>query len=481
VLKWVIYDLGGTLVELDQAEKGALQTVVDSLKNMGYNVSVEDIKKSKFEVSKKLEKLKSAHVERWKLFLTVLENMNINIKKDDAVKLSNIYDNSYLRFSTLFPDAEKILSETKRRGFKLAMLSDGWNKISRGLLKYHNIEKYFDAIFTSEDLGKRKFEGAFSDFCAAVKCEPKECLVIGNDEKSDGISQSIGMHFCCYGGNGEFSIKRLNEINHVLDFFDYNIKLKCFFCGAQTSNSIFCNNCMSKAIETIKKSDKETGLYTDICKYCGRDVIKEVLYGPISLRKEWLDQNPRTEEEILDFYRTNKNEIFDLTLFHSAPHVIKENKKIEEIIKNKGGSFLDFGAGIGHLTVKIGKTGIKTFHADLDGNTKNYAIWRAKEKDSNVNFIDINLDNTKYDSIVCADVIEHHPNPSKLIQYLSRRLNPGGVLLINDKIQKKDKIDILHPMHLMYPSNISLIELIKQTKLKIIDMFGENFYVLQKS
>ncbi|MBU5557880.1 MAG: HAD hydrolase-like protein [Candidatus Aenigmatarchaeota archaeon] len=481
MLKWVVYDLGGTIVNLDNSEQKAMQIVVELLKNMGYSISVDDIKKSKIAASEKLEKLKSAHVEKWKLFLTVLENMNINIKKDDAIKLSNIYDDVYVRFSTLLPNAESILNETRRRGFKVALLSDGWNKTCRGILRYLDIENYFDVIFTSEDFGKRKLEGLFSDFCVAVRCKPKDCLVIGNDEKKDGISQSIGMHFCCIGGNGEFSVSKLNEITNVLDYFDSNVKLKCFFCGVQTDNSIFCNNCKTKAIETVKKSNEETGLYTDICKYYGRDVIEEVLQGPINLRKEWLDQNPVTEKEILNFYRTNKNEIFDLTLFHSAPHVIQQDKRIEKIIKNKGGTFLDFGAGIGHLTVNIGKTGIKTFHADLDGNTRNYAIWRAREKDSDVNFIDVKLDNTKYDSIACTDVIEHHPDPSKLIRYLSRRLKRGGIFLINEKFQRKNNIDILHPMHLMSSSNISLIELIRQIKmLKLVERFGRNFFVLQK-
>ncbi|MFQ6009797.1 MAG: HAD hydrolase-like protein [Candidatus Aenigmatarchaeota archaeon] len=477
----MIFDLGETLVSLDSCERNAIQSVARRLRSMGYSTDFEQIRNSKSKNKNKIKRLKERHVERWLLFDVILRDMGLKLKNSETREISNLYDESYIKSSKLKPYAVYALKRARKEGKKVALLSDGWNKVSRGILEHHGLKNYFDFIFTSEDLEKTKLNGAFGDFCDLTGFLPKECLVIGNDEEKDGISTKLGMYFCCFGGRGEFSINSLKEVDGIFKFFRKDITKKCFFCDSVVLNSMFCKKCSPDAEKIIRESDRKGGLLTDLDDYLGRDTIEEVLNGPLLLREEWFKANPRKEREVINFYRKSEAQIFDLTLFHSAPHVMKQDKEIKTIIKDKGGKFIDFGAGIGHLTVSVSLLGLRTFHSDLKGKTMDYALWRSKRHGTKINFVDVKF-NTKFDSIVCTDVLEHHTNPIGLLRFLEKRLNKKGLLIVNGKFQGEKGIDYLRPMHLLsnYGMTVPLIVKEVSKNLKIVSTLNDGLYVLQK-
>jgi len=105
-----------------------------------------------------------------------------------------------------------------------------------------------------------------------------------------------------------------------------------------------------------------------------------------------------------------------------------------QLLKDKrlnGKSIIDFGCGSDFQT--ISKRYSRTFKAvliDLYGDdfTKNNI--KFINYNNNLNKIDIELKNEKFDIIILAAVIEHLDNPEVIIKYLKKFLNENGYFLL---------------------------------------------------
>jgi hypothetical protein len=105
-----------------------------------------------------------------------------------------------------------------------------------------------------------------------------------------------------------------------------------------------------------------------------------------------------------------------------------------ELLKNKriiGKKIIDFGCGSNfqNITKKYSKAS-RAVLIDLYGDdfTKNNI--KFINYNNNLNKIDIELKNEKFDIIILAAVIEHLNNPEVIIKYLKKFLNENGYFLL---------------------------------------------------
>jgi cyclopropane fatty-acyl-phospholipid synthase-like methyltransferase len=72
---------------------------------------------------------------------------------------------------------------------------------------------------------------------------------------------------------------------------------------------------------------------------------------------------------------------------------------------------------------------------DLNPQNRSFVKQRAKElgvEDQITVHRDLeSVTNVKFDSVICLDVLEHLPDPSKQLEIFLEKLSPGGIALMN--------------------------------------------------
>ena len=112
--------------------------------------------------------------------------------------------------------------------------------------------------------------------------------------------------------------------------------------------------------------------------------------------------------------------------------------RLEYIQKNtnlKNADILDLGCGGGLLTEQMHKHGANVVGLDASSKTIKIAKKHAKEQNLKIDYVNTNIEEysnkKKFDVIICFELIEHVPNPSKLIENISKIIKPGGKLFLS--------------------------------------------------
>lgn len=112
------------------------------------------------------------------------------------------------------------------------------------------------------------------------------------------------------------------------------------------------------------------------------------------------------------------------------------------------GDILDYGRGVGDLSVKLAEKGLNVTYAEINGKNMEFAkrLFKKRRKD-NITVLDVKKKIKKeYDTIVCIDVIEHIPYPEDVLEKIARHLKNNGRLIIAALECSGPKDDA--PMHL---------------------------------
>jgi 2-polyprenyl-3-methyl-5-hydroxy-6-metoxy-1,4-benzoquinol methylase len=156
-----------------------------------------------------------------------------------------------------------------------------------------------------------------------------------------------------------------------------------------------------------------------------------------------------------------------------------------QILKNKrivGKKIIDFGCGsnfkdISKRYYKASKAILIDIHGDNFTNNNIKFI----NYDNNLNKIDIEVKNEKFDIIILAAVIEHLDNPEEIIKYLKKFLNQDGYFFLTaPSIYSKGilefmafKIGIINAKlvreHKRYYNKKQYIELAKKAECSLIN------------
>jgi len=163
----------------------------------------------------------------------------------------------------------------------------------------------------------------------------------------------------------------------------------------------------------------------------------------------WYELNSKNEEEILSFYKMPfPYNVFSLAYWHMSRGQIKFRK---EIVKHSFGDVLDYGGGIGDLSVKMAKKDLNITYAEVSGKNMEFARNLFRKRGYEIKVIDVEKEQEKiwertYDTIICIDVIEHIPHPEGALEEMARHLKNNGRLIITALECSGPKDDA--PMHL---------------------------------
>ncbi len=231
--KGVLFDLDNTLYNYDSAPGVALGAVHREVKkhiNISYPKFLELFKQSRDEVHKELDGTGASH-NRTLYFQRMLEKIHEKLMPKIILRLSKVYWNTLLSEMKLNPNVEDVLQYCKKNNIKIAIVSDLTVDIQLKKIKTLKIEKYIDALVTSEEAGREK-PHSIMFFLALNKLGllPKEVIMVGDNRNTDiKGANSVGIPsvlFCRKKYNDKmkrkdilpnYTIKNMKEIIRIIE------------------------------------------------------------------------------------------------------------------------------------------------------------------------------------------------------------------------------------------------------------------------
>ena len=183
------------------------------------------------------------------------------------------------------------------------------------------------------------------------------------------------------------------------------------------------------------------------------------LHTYITTARRWFDADPKTPEEMNLVYEEKEfgeHYLEDLVLYHQRDEtrillqrVMKAiSKYLLEKKKDKIRVF-DFGCGSADILLSLDKE-IEKVGYDLNTVPFKFAKWRAKKHSIDIHLIN-KIPKNKFDMIICSDVLEHLPDPWKVIEYFkSIMIKDETLLFIAWAVHKHGYSAGLKPMEINY-------------------------------
>ena len=221
MIKSVIFDLDNTLIDFMTMKKISCDAAVSAMIGAGLDVNKDKAMKELFILYDKYG------LEKKTIFQKFLKK--IAKKIDYEILASGIV--AYRRVRTGFlepyPHVSEVLFELKRRGIKLAIVSDAPRLKAWIRLVSMKINHLFDVVVTFEDTKELKpstkpFEFTFKK----LKLKASECLMVGDRPERDiKGAKKIGMLTCFakYGNpkaKGSGADYEINDIKELLEIIE---------------------------------------------------------------------------------------------------------------------------------------------------------------------------------------------------------------------------------------------------------------------
>ena len=186
-------------------------------------------------------------------------------------------------------------------------------------------------------------------------------------------------------------------------------------------------------------------------------------FGPLhnAVSDDFRKANPKTDAELLDWYRTTEAYIWELSAYHEDPgfNYAGMVNGIAAALKSRGigtdieGDVLCLGDGIGDATLAMHRAGLCARYHDLPGSrTAEYAafrLWRNTGREWDMSYC--TEDPLLADgcaAIVSLDFLEHVSDVPAWVRTIHASLNPGGYFIAQNAFACGSGPDGAMPMHL---------------------------------
>ncbi len=221
MIQFVFLDVDDTLLDFQKSEAVALEKTLKKF-DLPFSTEVSALYHKINDAQwKKLERGETTRAElriqRFELLLKALG------AERDAKAVGLCYE-GHLSSCHFFEEGAEQLLETLYGRYRLYIASNGNASVQLGRLQRAGIERYFDAVFLSEQIGASKPKKDFFDTCFASisNFDPSQAIILGDSLTTDiqgGIN--AGIKTCWFNPHGKpssDSIKPDYEIR-TLDAF----------------------------------------------------------------------------------------------------------------------------------------------------------------------------------------------------------------------------------------------------------------------
>ena len=179
--------------------------------------------------------------------------------------------------------------------------------------------------------------------------------------------------------------------------------------------------------------------------------------------------------DVSDFYTeiVGDHHVADLAAWHiTSKGYIADTLKLQQ--KFSRDLVLDFGGGIGtHALANAMSSKVEhVFFVDINQINRNFVQYRAKELgvENKITFCETIKDThiSKFDTIVCFDVLEHLADPATQIEIFSDLMDSNSIALFNWYFHKGEKNE--------YPFHLDEVQIVEKFFKTLQSMFLEVFH-----
>jgi putative hydrolase of the HAD superfamily len=196
-----IFDFYGTLCDIhtDEGKPSLWKKTAEIYSAFGAGYSGTELKKA-YSAAIAYDCKRNAKDENYepdigRIFSGLFREKGVKVSKDTVKTVAVTFralSRSYIR---LYPGVEELLGSLKKRDKKIYLLSNAQADFTRPEITMLGIDRFFDGIFISSEQGVKKPGRLFFErLLEAYSLDPKESIMIGNDEEADiAGAQDVGM------------------------------------------------------------------------------------------------------------------------------------------------------------------------------------------------------------------------------------------------------------------------------------------------
>jgi len=232
-MKLIVFDFDDTLEDFQPAKHKVAKFLTEYIKKK-YNVDnfgneFNSFEEKQLKIGMKTKNYKLYARELW--MKSILAKHGIKITGKEADKLKDFYWKSINRMVKPMKHAEIVLQTLKKRGYKIALLtdSDGTKKIKYDRIKITGILKYFDIIAYADDLKTTKPDIKFYRYIfRKLKVKPDFMIMVGDKPEFDlKLAKKLGFK-TIWIKHGDWAMKEkkkpgyvdheIHDLKHILKF-----------------------------------------------------------------------------------------------------------------------------------------------------------------------------------------------------------------------------------------------------------------------
>lgn len=191
--------------------------------------------------------------------------------------------------------------------------------------------------------------------------------------------------------------------------------------------------------------DLKANLLSELRSFYGLSLNDDELYeickkAPASILQEWRERkiNPSDKAAVTAFYVDTKLYCYELLGLEIDAPDSRQNQLIsfvDLLKKHSKVRGLDYGSGIGTLSIYLNRNGIRCDVADVSETNLNFISERLKRRGINqsrlIHLIHEEVPSSEYDFITAFDVLEHVTDPLAFVSDLTSKLRDNGLFIFN--------------------------------------------------
>lgn len=219
MIKAITFDLDNTLIDFMNMKEKASDAAAKAMVKAGLKMPIELAKKNLFNTY--IQDIEGNHA-----FQDFLKKYNIN---NDKILAAAINAHMKIKFNYMkpYPGVKKTLKELRKKGIKLAIVTDAPRLKAFVRLDAMGITNFFDVIVGKEDTNRLKpSKMPFKKALKLLNVKANETMHVGDWPERDILgAKKLGMKTCFakYGYNGktklipsDFEINNLTEILNII-------------------------------------------------------------------------------------------------------------------------------------------------------------------------------------------------------------------------------------------------------------------------